>query len=217
MSEYGDFIGFLTNRKEAAVTPEPQPELTLLERAKELRLKHASHNQASHGFRFGKAPSLEQARRYRKAGVLQDYLKKARGKPKGEGDNARQSKPAAQEKPKRKPGTLPDAPKRNPRPEGAEFDKMRRGRNYDDKPRMVGTNRINSPDFANEVASLRADILDYQSRDNQNPFNQSLLPNVRSRLMRRYNYLLSLIPPNLDLARERERILQSAEYAILGP
>lgn len=78
MSDYSDFIGFLTNRKEAAVTPESQPELTLLERAKELRLKHASHNQASHGFRFGKTPSLGQARRYRKSGVLQEYSRRAR-------------------------------------------------------------------------------------------------------------------------------------------
>lgn len=36
------------------------------------------HNQKKHGFRFNAFPSLDKAREYRKAGVLQDYMKKAK-------------------------------------------------------------------------------------------------------------------------------------------
>lgn len=56
MSEFNDFIGFLTNRKEVVVvSPADNSSLTLLERAKELRLKHlaGSHDQQRHAWRYG--------------------------------------------------------------------------------------------------------------------------------------------------------------------
>jgi hypothetical protein len=41
--------------------------------------KHPGHpSQKVHGYRFGKAPSFSKAREYRKSGLLQDYLKRAR-------------------------------------------------------------------------------------------------------------------------------------------